>query len=114
MQSVGAVYDSVEDRIGQSGIWYPVVPVFDGQLAGEDSGPLLVSVVENLKQIALSGKLHGARPQSFSTSCRRSFDLRLVPFAEPEGTGWSSPALRASILLVQGKWESLHGAVSVI
>ncbi|EGV20644.1 hypothetical protein ThimaDRAFT_0422 [Thiocapsa marina 5811] len=51
---VGVVDQSVEDRIGEGGIPDQVVPMLEGQLAGDERGALAVAVVEQLEQIAPS------------------------------------------------------------
>ena len=50
-ESVSVVDESVENGICECGIGDPCVPVFERQLSGDESRPLLVTVVEDLEKI---------------------------------------------------------------
>lgn len=65
------VYQTVEDRVGDSRFADRVMPVIHDQLTGHKRGTVSVPVIENLKQIASHGVcdpylptllIHGARP----------------------------------------------------
>ena len=45
--------DTIEDRIGQSGIAHELVPSVDGELAGDDQRAGIVAILDDLQQIAL-------------------------------------------------------------
>ena len=49
---VGVVHDAVEQRVGDGRIGDVVVPLFDGQLTGDDCRAGAVSVVEDLQHVA--------------------------------------------------------------
>lgn len=49
---MGAVNDAVEDRVAQRGIGDHLVPFTDGDLAGDQQRAAVVSVVDDLEQIA--------------------------------------------------------------
>lgn len=46
------VDESIEDRVGQSGIGHGFVPVLEGQLTGDERGGLAVAVFEHLEQVS--------------------------------------------------------------
>ena len=43
--------EAIEDGIGQGWVAYSLVPVFDGQLAGDDSGSAAVAVFEDFQKV---------------------------------------------------------------
>ena len=56
---MGIVHESVEDGIGEGWIFHRLVPVFDGHLAGDDGGVVLMSVVKDFDQILLLVAVNG-------------------------------------------------------
>ena len=52
---MGIVNEAVEDSVGQSWIADGLVPVFDGQLAGDDCGGAAVTVFEDFQKAAALG-----------------------------------------------------------
>jgi hypothetical protein len=52
VETVGVVNEAVEDRVGERRICDHVVPVLDGDLAGDDRRSTSMAVVDNLKQVA--------------------------------------------------------------
>ena len=72
---IGVVHQPVEDRVGVGGFTDHFVPEIHGQLAGHDGGPAVVTVVEDVEQVAALGAVSFASPQSSikSTSVRASF-----------------------------------------
>ena len=52
---MGGVHEAVEDGIGDGRIWDQLVPMLDGDLAGEDRGASAVTVVDDVEQVALRG-----------------------------------------------------------
>ena len=47
------VHEPVEDRIGERGLVDVRVPLLDGELAGDERGLLVVTILEDFEQIAL-------------------------------------------------------------
>ena len=47
---MGVVNEAIEDGVGQSWITDGLVPVFDGQLAGDDCGGTAVAVFEDFQK----------------------------------------------------------------
>jgi hypothetical protein len=60
--AVGAVHDTVEDRVGQGVISDEPVPVLDGQLAGKDGGTGAVTVIAVAPKAALLATIYSAIP----------------------------------------------------
>lgn len=59
-QPVGVVHQAVEDDVGQGGVADHVVPLLDGDLAGDEGGAAAVAVLENLQEVdALAGRKDG-------------------------------------------------------
>ena len=52
VELVRAVHESVEDGVGEGRIPDDVVPVLDGELAGDHSGADAIAVFGNLEQVA--------------------------------------------------------------
>jgi hypothetical protein len=52
LQSVGIVDDAVEDGVGEGGLADDLVPLGQRQLAGDQGGGVLVSVLDDLHEIA--------------------------------------------------------------
>src|SRR5262249_33406873 len=52
IQTVGGVHEAIEDGIGDGRIGDQLVPVLDGDLAGDDRGASAVTVVDDVEQIA--------------------------------------------------------------
>ena len=50
---VGIVDQAVEDGVGQGGVAEEVMPVCEGELAGDDGGFSVESVIEDFQQVAL-------------------------------------------------------------
>ena len=52
LQSVGIVDDAVEDGVGEGGFADDVVPLVQRQLAGDQGGGVLVSVLDDFHEVA--------------------------------------------------------------
>lgn len=52
VEAVRVVDEAVEDRVGERRIGDDLVPMFDGDLAGDDRRSATVTVVDDLKEIA--------------------------------------------------------------
>ena len=59
LDTMGVVHKPVEDGIAEGGVADDVVPVVDGQLAGDQGGATSVSVLEDLKEISAFGLIEG-------------------------------------------------------
>ena len=55
------VQEAVEDGIGDRGVTDPAVPVFYGQLCGDDGGMALGAIVHDLEQILPAVRLQGLK-----------------------------------------------------
>ena len=62
LDPVRAVNDAVEDRVTERGIGDHLVPFADGNLAGDQQRPAVVSVVDDLEQIAALLGIERLRP----------------------------------------------------
>jgi len=58
------VNEAIQDRIAQGWVADDVVPMFDGDLAGDDGGGTTVAIIEDLQKVAPFGGLRTDRPQS--------------------------------------------------
>jgi hypothetical protein len=62
-EAVGVVHQPVQDGVGQGGVADDVVPLVDGDLAGDDRGAAALSVFEDLQEVdALGRGEHGQAP----------------------------------------------------
>jgi hypothetical protein len=65
---VGVVDEAVEDGVGEGGVAEDVVPVVEGELAGDERGAFAVAIVEHFEEVATLGIGEGASPKSSSKS----------------------------------------------
>ena len=56
------VDQAVEDGVAEGGVADDVVPVFEGELAGDEGGAPAVAVVEDLEEIAALDIVQGDHP----------------------------------------------------
>jgi hypothetical protein len=56
------VKQPIQDRIPEGGIADDLVPVIDGDLAGEQGSPVPVAVIEHLEEIVASHIVQGREP----------------------------------------------------
>ena len=56
---MGVVNEAVEDGVAEGGVADHVVPVLQGELAGDEGGAPAVAVVEDLQEIAALGVVQG-------------------------------------------------------
>jgi len=54
---------AIEDGVGQGGIADVVMPVFDGQLAGDEGGGAAVTIFDDLQQVSAVAVIHGSKSQ---------------------------------------------------
>ena len=60
MDLVGVVQEPVEDRVGERGIADVVVPEFERELAGDESGATADAVVEQFEQVVAFARTEGS------------------------------------------------------
>src|SRR5262245_859368 len=51
-QAVGGMHEAIEERVGDGRIWDQLMPMLDGDLAGDDRGASAVTVVDDVEQVA--------------------------------------------------------------
>src|SRR5664280_2520404 len=56
LKAVSVVNEAVQDRVAQGGIADDVVPMFDGDLAGNDGRGATVAIIKDLQQVAPFGR----------------------------------------------------------
>ena len=61
MYFVSIVDQTIEDRVSQGGVTEIVMPASDGELAGDDCGFSIESVIEYFQQVALSDVIDGSQ-----------------------------------------------------
>jgi len=54
--------EAIEDRIPEGGVSHDVVPVVDGHLAGEESPPSSVAIVQDVEEIVAGGIVQRRHP----------------------------------------------------
>ena len=59
LKAVSAVNEAVQDGVDQSGVADDIVPMFDGNLAGDDGRGATVAIIEELQQVAPFGRQKG-------------------------------------------------------
>lgn len=62
------MYQAVKNRIGQRRVADGLMPMFDGQLAGDDGRPGAMSVIEDFKQVTATFVGQWRQPQSSISS----------------------------------------------
>lgn len=55
---MGVVDESIEDGVGEGSIAQDIVPMVEGQLAGDECSPPTVAIFEDLEQVASFGLAH--------------------------------------------------------
>src|SRR3546814_1913697 len=76
-QPVGVVHQAVEDGVGQGRVIDPAMPVFEGQLAGQDGGAVAGAVVDHFQQVMPSRSAeHTSELQSLMPTSSAVFCLR--------------------------------------
>ena len=48
LKAVSIVNEAVEDRVAEGGVTYDVVPIFDGDLTGDDGGGATMAIIKDL------------------------------------------------------------------
>ncbi len=54
---MGAVNDAIQNRVAQGGIADNFVPMFDGDLAGDDGRGATVAIIKDLQKVAPFGRI---------------------------------------------------------
>src|SRR5258708_38574263 len=56
LKAVSVVNEAVQDGVAQGGVADDIVPMFDGDLAGDDGRGATVAIIEDLQQVAPFGR----------------------------------------------------------
>src|SRR6266542_3512595 len=57
LKAVSVVNEAVQDGVAQGGVTDDVVPMFDGDLAGDDGRGATVAIIKDLQQVAPFGRI---------------------------------------------------------
>src|SRR6202022_3199633 len=57
LKTVSVVNEAVQDRVAEGGVADDVVPMFDGDLAGNDGRGATVAIIEDLQKVAPFGRI---------------------------------------------------------
>ena len=60
---MGMMHEPIEDGIAEGGVADNVMPVIDGELAGDEGGAPTVAVLEHLEEISAFGLVEGLEPE---------------------------------------------------
>ena len=86
---MGVMDETVEDSVGEGWVSDGLVPVLDGQLAGDDGGSAAVAIFQDFQQIAaFRGGQDGEAQSSMISTSMRAMVLRM--------RSWR-PSLRARV-----------------
>src|SRR5674476_748497 len=61
LKAVSVVNEAVQDRVAQGGIADDVVPMFDGDLAGNDGRGATVAIIKDLQKVAPFGRIENRK-----------------------------------------------------
>ena len=64
LKAVSIVNEAVQDGVAEGGVTDDVVPMFDGDLAGDDGRGATVAIIEDLQKVAPFGRIENRQPQS--------------------------------------------------
>ena len=64
LKAVSIVNEAVQDRVAEGGITDDIVPMFDGDLTGDDGRGATMAIIKDLQKVAPFGGLSTDRPQS--------------------------------------------------
>jgi hypothetical protein len=62
LKAMSVMNKTVQDGIAQGGVPDDIVPMFDGDLAGDDGGGATVAIVEDLQKVAPFGRIEYRQP----------------------------------------------------
>ena len=65
LKAMSIMNEAVQDRVAEGGVTYDVVPMFHGDLAGDDGCPgATMAIIKELKKVAPFGGIETDSPQS--------------------------------------------------
>ena len=76
VELVGVVHEAVQNRVSDGGVGDPVVPLLDGQLAGDHGRAAAVAVLDDLEQIMALRSCEVAQPEVVEDQHVRPLQLR--------------------------------------
>jgi hypothetical protein len=62
LKAVSVVNEAVQDGVAEGGITDNVVPMFDGDLAGDDGRGATVAIIKDLQKVAPFGRIENRQP----------------------------------------------------
>ena len=57
LQAVSVVNEAIQDGVAEGWVADNVVPMFDGDLAGDDGGGATVAIIKDLQKVAPFGRI---------------------------------------------------------
>jgi hypothetical protein len=57
LKAVSIVNEAVQDRVAEGGVTYDVVPMFDGDLAGDHGRGATMAIIKDLQKVAPFGRI---------------------------------------------------------
>ncbi len=57
LKAVSVVNEAIQDGVAEGGVADNFVPMFDGDLAGDDGGGATVAIIEDLQKVAPFGRI---------------------------------------------------------
>ena len=57
LKAVSIVNEAVQDRVAEGGVTDDVVPMFDGDLAGDDGRGATMAIIKDLQKVAPFGRI---------------------------------------------------------
>jgi hypothetical protein len=61
LKAVSVVNEAIQDGVAQSGVADDIVPMFDGDLAGDDGRGATVAIIEDLQKVAPFGRIENRK-----------------------------------------------------
>ena len=61
LKAVSVVNEAIQDRVAEGGVADDVVPVFDGDLAGNDGRGATVAIIKDLQKVAPFGRIENRK-----------------------------------------------------
>ena len=61
LQAMGVVNEAIQDGVGDGGVTDNFVPMFDGDLAGDDGRGATVAIIQDLQKVAPFGRIENRK-----------------------------------------------------
>ena len=61
LKAVSVVNEAIQDGVAEGGVADNVVPMFDGDLAGDDGGGATVAIIKDLQKVAPFGRIENRK-----------------------------------------------------